>query len=105
MVSETEFFTPTGAFSTGKDATHRMLNSVMFKLSYHRAGEVTANYDYTRRQMISNEPINLKHFEEAYTSRNWIVRIYKVKPPENRQSMAPQSSAPPKGHKSRWAVE
>ena len=30
------------------------------------------------------ENIKLKHFEEAFTSENWIVRIYRVKQPSAR---------------------
>jgi dolichyl-diphosphooligosaccharide---protein glycosyltransferase len=28
--------------------------------------------------------IKLEYLEEAFTTSNWIVRIYKVKPPKNR---------------------
>jgi hypothetical protein len=28
--------------------------------------------------------VKLEYLEEAYTTSNWIVRIYKVKPPKNR---------------------
>lgn len=31
--------------------------------------------------------MDLKYFEEAYTSKYWIVRIYKVKKPENRDQI------------------
>ena len=33
---------------------------------------------------FQNIKIKLKHFEEAFTSENWIVRIYRVKAPNNR---------------------
>lgn len=33
----------------------------------------------TRQAVIGNKDFNLKHFEEAYTSERWLVRIYKVK--------------------------
>lgn len=29
----------------------------------------------------------MRRFEEAFTSENWIVRIYRVKPRENRESV------------------
>jgi len=31
-----------------------------------------------------NKDFELEHLEEAFTSEHWIVRIYKVKPLENR---------------------
>jgi hypothetical protein len=33
----------------------------------------------------------LRRFEEAFTSENWIVRIYRVKPRENRESIVMKS--------------
>jgi len=33
---------------------------------------------------IGNKDIKLEYLEEAFTTSNWIVRIYKVKPPKNR---------------------
>jgi len=33
---------------------------------------------------IGHKNIELKYLEEAYTTVNWLVRIYKVKPPTNR---------------------
>lgn len=34
---------------------------------------------------IGREKIQLKYFEEIYTSEHWLVRIYRVKTPTNRQ--------------------
>jgi dolichyl-diphosphooligosaccharide--protein glycosyltransferase len=36
---------------------------------------------------MGRKNIKLTHFEEAYTSINWIVRIYKVKPRHNRDAI------------------
>ena len=41
-------------------------------------------YDRARGVEIGNKDIKLEHLEEAFTTSNWIVRIYKVKPPNNR---------------------
>lgn len=41
-------------------------------------------FDRARGVEIGNKDIELKHVEEAFTTANWIVRIYKVKPPVNR---------------------
>jgi dolichyl-diphosphooligosaccharide---protein glycosyltransferase len=41
-------------------------------------------YDRVRGVEIGNKDIKLEYLEEAFTTSNWIVRIYKVKPPKNR---------------------
>ncbi|RZS00866.1 hypothetical protein BHM03_00030649 [Ensete ventricosum] len=62
----------------------------MYKLSYYRFGEVTTEYgkptgyDRARGVEIGNKDIKLEYLEEAFTTSNWIIRIYKVKPPKNR---------------------
>jgi len=64
-----------------------MLNCLMYKLIYYRFGEMKtrekeeAGYDIVRKQVIGNKDFKLTHFEEAYTTDRWIVRIYKVLPP------------------------
>lgn len=40
--------------------------------------------DRTRGYVIGKTDIKLTHLEEAYTTENWLVRIYKVKKPVNR---------------------
>jgi dolichyl-diphosphooligosaccharide---protein glycosyltransferase len=56
----------------------------MYKLVYYRYGDFKQNsreengYDSVRRAVIGNKGFKLKHFEEAYTSDRWLVRIYKV---------------------------
>lgn len=66
-----------------------MLNCLMYKLVYYRYGEIMIRkgedkgYDSVRRAVIGNSGFKLKHFEEAYTTDRWLVRIYKVlDPPE-----------------------
>ena len=36
---------------------------------------------------IGNKNIRLEHLEEAYTTEHWLVRIYRVKKPANRQKV------------------
>ncbi|KAF3589286.1 hypothetical protein F2Q69_00030116 [Brassica cretica] len=50
----------------------------------HIATVGRAMYDRARGVEIGNKDIKLEHLEEAYTTSNWIVRIYRVKPPTNR---------------------
>lgn len=54
----------------------------MFKLSFYRFGELPTaygkptGYDTVRNVEIGDKTFKLTHFREAFTSENWIVRIY-----------------------------
>lgn len=56
----------------------------MYKMSYYRFGETRTSYnhpagfDRTRGYVIGKKDITLDYIEEAYTTENWLVRIYKV---------------------------
>ncbi|RWR92602.1 dolichyl-diphosphooligosaccharide--protein glycosyltransferase subunit STT3B [Cinnamomum micranthum f. kanehirae] len=79
-----------GEFRVDKGAAPKMLNCLMYKLCYYRFGELTTEYgkppgyDRARGVEIGNKDVKLEYLEEAFTTSNWIVRIYKVKPPSNR---------------------
>ncbi|KAK3225378.1 hypothetical protein Dsin_005240 [Dipteronia sinensis] len=79
-----------GEYRVDKGAAPKMLNCLMYKLSYYRFGELVteygkpSGYDRARGVEIGNKDIKLEYLEEAFTTSNWIVRIYKVKPPKNR---------------------
>jgi len=79
-----------GEYRVDKGAAPKMLNCLMYKLSYYRFGELTTEYgkppgyDRARGVEIGNKEVKLEYLEEAFTTSNWIVRIYKVKPPNNR---------------------
>ncbi|VDP97097.1 unnamed protein product [Trichobilharzia regenti] len=66
-----------------------MLNCLMYKLSYYRFGEVRLDmhtptgFDRTRGVEIGRKNFDLDFLEEAFTSKHWLVRIYRVLPPEN----------------------
>lgn len=51
----------------------------MYKLSYHRFGQATKGLDFARKVHVDTAKIQLKYFEEAYTTENWVIRIYKVR--------------------------
>ncbi|KAK9239759.1 Oligosaccharyl transferase STT3 subunit-domain-containing protein [Lipomyces kononenkoae] len=88
-VQERSFFTPRGEYRVDEQATPTMRNSLMYKMSYYRFTELFGRQgaiDRVRNQRIpspatdsSATPIQLNTLEEAFTSENWIVRIYKVK--------------------------
>jgi len=89
-VKEPDYYTPNGEFRVDKDGSPLMLNTLMYKMCYWRFGEVyteqgrPTGYDRVRNVEIGNKNFDLKYIEEAYTSQHWLVRIYKVKDPENR---------------------
>jgi dolichyl-diphosphooligosaccharide--protein glycosyltransferase len=60
-IQESDYFTDRGEFHVDAEATPTLLNSFMYKLSYYKFGD---------------------YLEEAYTTEHWLVRIYKVKKPE-----------------------
>ncbi|KAK9364936.1 Oligosaccharyl transferase STT3 subunit-domain-containing protein [Lipomyces kononenkoae] len=88
-VQERSFFTPRGEYRVDEQATPTMRQSMMYKMSYYRFTELFGRQgamDRVRNQRIpspatdsSATPIQLSTVEEAFTSENWIVRIYKVK--------------------------
>ena len=77
-------------YSIGPDASVSMKNSLMYKLTYYRFGEVTIDprqptgFDRVRNAEIGDKNIKLQYLEEVFTTQNWLVRLYKVKPETNR---------------------
>lgn len=90
-IREGDYFTEQGEFRVDAGGSPTLLNCLMYKLSYYRFGEIQLDFrtppgfDRTRNAEIGNKNIKLEHLEEAFTSEHWIVRIYKVKEPTNRQ--------------------
>eukprot|EP01017_Pseudomicrothorax_dubius_P006254 TRINITY_DN11755_c0_g1_i1.p1 TRINITY_DN11755_c0_g1~~TRINITY_DN11755_c0_g1_i1.p1 ORF type:complete len:762 (+),score=212.95 TRINITY_DN11755_c0_g1_i1:119-2404(+) len=86
-----------GQYRIDQHATPTMLNCLMYKLCYYRFDEVKTDYwkppgyDTVRGTEIGHKGFKLKRFEEAFTSERWIVRIYKVKPRENRDGLSIRS--------------
>ncbi|KAL2641722.1 hypothetical protein R1flu_009309 [Riccia fluitans] len=81
-----------GEYRIDKEAAPKMLQCLMYKLCYYRFGELSTEYgkppgwDRARGTEIGNKHFGLEYYEEAFTTSNWIVRIYKVKPLDNRWS-------------------
>ncbi|VDN05981.1 unnamed protein product [Thelazia callipaeda] len=93
-IHEADYFTESGDYSVGGKASETMLNSLMYKICYYRFGDIKigyrqeAGFDRTRGYVIGRKEIVLEHLEEAYTSENWLVRIYKVLKQNNRPTIA-----------------
>lgn len=63
-----------------------MRNSLMYKMSYHNYHELFPAgqaMDRVRGSRLPAEGPELNTLEEAFTSENWIIRIYKVKDLDN----------------------
>jgi dolichyl-diphosphooligosaccharide--protein glycosyltransferase len=84
-VKESNFFARDGQYRVDDSASQTMRESVLYKTSYYRFNEVHGGMgqDRVRGSSIQTAPISLTTLEEAYTTENWIVRIYKVKERDN----------------------
>ncbi|XP_063987841.1 dolichyl-diphosphooligosaccharide--protein glycosyltransferase subunit STT3B isoform X1 [Diachasmimorpha longicaudata] len=87
-IRESDYFTERGEFRVDSQGSPTLLNSLMYKLSYYRFGQVVMDYrspagfDRTRNAEIGNKNFKLTYLEEAYTTEHWLVRIYRVKKPD-----------------------
>lgn len=89
VIQEADYFAE-GQYRMDAGGSPTMLNSLMYKLSYYRFSEFVAGhgrpagFDRVRNVEVGVKNIQLEHLDEAFTSENWIVRIYKVRKPANR---------------------
>ncbi|KAL8271929.1 hypothetical protein Esti_004053 [Eimeria stiedai] len=77
-IQQSDYLGPRGQFTVGVEAPTILKRSLMYQLSYHRFGQATKGFDFARKVQIDNKDIHLEHFEEVYTTENWVVRIYKL---------------------------
>eukprot|EP01086_Lenisia_limosa_P011309 TRINITY_DN3696_c0_g1_i1.p1 TRINITY_DN3696_c0_g1~~TRINITY_DN3696_c0_g1_i1.p1 ORF type:complete len:707 (+),score=174.40 TRINITY_DN3696_c0_g1_i1:84-2204(+) len=83
-IKEADYYS-NGQFRVDANASKTMKESVMYKLCYYRFGEqrtdhrMPAGYDRVRHVEVGDKNIKLKYFEEAYTSRHWLSRVFKVR--------------------------
>ncbi|GAO52644.1 oligosaccharyl transferase STT3 subunit [Saitoella complicata NRRL Y-17804] len=85
-VKERDFFTARGEYRIDDEATPTMKNSLMYKMSYYNYDKLFPQgqaMDRVRGSRLPAEGPVLNTLEEAFTSENWIVRIYKVKDLDN----------------------
>ncbi|EIM80345.1 Oligosaccharyl transferase STT3 subunit [Stereum hirsutum FP-91666 SS1] len=81
-IQEPNYFTPSGDYRVDEQASSTMKNSLMYKMSYYRFSELFGSQqpvDRVRGQQMPRQGPTLDYLEEAFTSENWIVRIYQVK--------------------------
>ncbi|CAD7966724.1 unnamed protein product [Amoebophrya sp. A120] len=82
-ISESDFIGP-GGYTTGQGASEKFLNSLIYKLAFHRLAEITGGQDMIRGTMLAKPEFELTHFTEVFTSENWIVRIFALNKENNR---------------------
>ncbi|KAK6461730.1 oligosaccharyl transferase subunit [Scheffersomyces coipomensis] len=86
-IRERDFFTEKGEYKLDREASQTMKDSVMYKLSYYRFAELFGGRDAPDRVRNQQIPVDqapeLHVLEEAFTSENFMVRIYKVKDLDN----------------------
>ncbi|KAJ8496078.1 hypothetical protein ONZ51_g1340 [Trametes cubensis] len=81
-IQEPNYFTQKGEYRIDDAAPPAMKNSLMYKMSYYRFADLFGGnqaIDRVRGQQVPKTGPTLDHLEEAFTSENWIVRIYQVK--------------------------
>ncbi|EPT01100.1 hypothetical protein FOMPIDRAFT_159423 [Fomitopsis schrenkii] len=81
-IQEPNYFTAKGEYRVDDEASATMKNSLMYKMSYYRFAELFGGnqaVDRVRGQQMPRIGPTLDYLDEAFTSENWIVRIYQVK--------------------------
>ncbi|KAJ7493357.1 oligosaccharyl transferase STT3 subunit [Mycena galericulata] len=81
-IQEPNYFTPQGEYRIDDMASPTMKNSLMYKMSYYRFAELFGggqSLDRVRNQQVPKVGPTLDVLDEAYTTENWIVRIYEVR--------------------------
>jgi dolichyl-diphosphooligosaccharide--protein glycosyltransferase len=85
-VKERDFFTDRGEYKVDEGATQTMKDSLMYKMSYYNYNSLFPQgqaQDRVRGVKMPEVGPVLNTLEEAFTSENWIIRIYKVKDLDN----------------------
>ncbi|KIW56139.1 hypothetical protein PV05_04821 [Exophiala xenobiotica] len=101
-VRERDFFTARGEYRVDDEATPTMKNSLMYKMSYYNYNQLFPAgqaQDRVRGSPLPAQGPELSILDEAFTSENWIIRIYKVKPLDNVGRHHQSAVAFDKGHK------
>ncbi|KAE8372359.1 Oligosaccharyl transferase STT3 subunit-domain-containing protein [Aspergillus bertholletiae] len=107
-VKERDYFTARGEYRVDDEATPTMRNSLMYKMSYYNYNSLFQQgqaMDRVRGSRLPAEGPQLSTLEEAYTSENWIIRIYKVKDLDNLGRDHNSATAFERGHKRKRATK
>lgn len=107
-VKERDYFTARGEYRVDDEATPAMRNSLMYKMSYYNYNALFQQgqaMDRVRGSRLPAEGPQLSTLEEAFTSENWIIRIYKVKDLDNLGRDHNSATAFERGHKRKRATK
>ncbi|KAI5864962.1 STT3 subunit of Oligosaccharyl transferase, partial [Durotheca rogersii] len=107
-VKERDFFTARGEYRVDGEASETMKNSLMYKMSYYNYASLFPPgqaQDRVRGSRLPDQGPVLNSLEEAYTSENWIIRIYKVKDLDNVGRDHASAASFDRGHKKKKAVK
>jgi len=78
-IREVDYFTPQGEYRVDERASKAMRESLMYKMSYYRYGELFGGQqaqDRVRGQALPKTGPSLDYLDEAFTSENWIVSCF-----------------------------
>ncbi|GAB1741791.1 hypothetical protein NU219Hw_g7199t1 [Hortaea werneckii] len=106
-INERDYFTPRGEYRVDDQATPTMRNSLMYKMSYYNYDKLFPGgqaMDRVRGSRLPAEGPQLNSLEEAFTSENWIIRIFKVKDYDNLGRSHQEASSFEKGNKRKKAA-
>lgn len=106
-IREVDFFTPQGQYRIDDGATKTMKESLMYKMSYYRFNELfngRPGMDRVRGTQAASVSPTLDYLDEAFTSENWIVRIYEVKKQDPLGRDLPAANAFNKGKRRKIAA-
>mmetsp|Transcript_24276 Transcript_24276/g.36414 ORF Transcript_24276/g.36414 Transcript_24276/m.36414 type:complete len:729 (+) Transcript_24276:123-2309(+) len=84
QIKEQDYRSIDGSIRVDEYGTSKLSSSLLYRLCYYRFGELmTASekplgYDRVRKTEIGLKAFELQYFHEALTTKNWMVRIYKV---------------------------
>merc|ERR1711977_465884 len=107
-VKERDFFTERGEYRVDDGATETMKNSLMYKMSYYNYNSLFPPgqaQDRVRGVKLPDVGPTLNTVEEAFTSENWIVRIYKVKDLDNVGRDHASAASFERGNKKKKAIK
>merc|ERR1711977_189680 len=107
-VKERDFFTERGEYRVDDGATETMKNSLMYKMSYYNYNSLFPPgqaQDRVRGVKLPDVGPTLNTVEEAFTSENWIVRIYKVRDLDNVGRDHASAASFERGNKKKKAIK
>ncbi|KAJ9144450.1 Glycosyltransferase family 66 protein [Coniochaeta hoffmannii] len=107
-IRERDYFTPRGEYRVDGEASETMKNSLMYKMSYYNYNALFPPgqaQDRVRGARLPEVGPTLNTLDEAFTSENWIIRIYKVKDLDNFDRDHAAAAAFDRGHKKKKGLK